>query len=52
MANSSKPQMVMQLRYNQYHRMDVDEILPGLYLCKYICFVFNQENRSCHLKFR
>lgn len=27
--------MMMQTRYDKYQRMDVDEILPGLYLCKY-----------------
>ncbi|XP_062590326.1 probable rhodanese domain-containing dual specificity protein phosphatase isoform X2 [Saccostrea cucullata] len=31
MANST-PRMLLQMRYDKYQRMDIDEILPGLYL--------------------
>lgn len=44
MANSSKPQMMMQTRYDKYQRMDVDEILPGLYLCKYTSIFKGEKN--------
>ena len=37
MAESSEDQkqFLYQQRYNQYNRMHVDEILPGLFICKY-----------------